>query len=148
MSDNSLFVHMLKELCLAVRLEYQMKRDFFLDCVAKYWDPQLVSTKPCGGGMFQFLEISINSHPRYSRTQIDSTNEVAPESKLASRKKFVGTQSGDYTTNTAELIDELWQSLVDEAGVLLMPAFIFLVERPGVDQTDKLNHFRATVRGH
>ncbi|RSH87373.1 Aromatic/aminoadipate aminotransferase 1 [Saitozyma podzolica] len=133
----------------AVRLEYQMRRDYFIDCMAKYCDPDLVSTKPCGGGMFQFLDINIKSHPRYSRTQIVSVNEIQSQTagKLATRKPFVGTVNGDYTTNTSELMDELWQYLIDEAEVLLMPARLFLVERPGVDQTDRLNFFRATFAG-
>jgi aromatic amino acid aminotransferase I len=124
-----------------------MRRDYFIDCMAKYCDPDLVSTKPCGGGMFQFLDINIKSHPRYSRTQIVSVNEIQSQTagKLATRKPFVGTVNGDYTTNTSELMDELWQYLIDEAEVLLMPARLFLVERPGVDQTDRLNFFRATV---
>lgn len=134
-------------LFLAVRLEYQMRRDYFIDGMAKYCDPDLVSTKPCGGGMFQFLDINIKSHPRYSRTQIVSVNEIQSQTagKVATRKPFVGTENGDYTTNTSELMDELWQYLIDEADVLLMPARLFLVERPGVDQTDRLNFFRATV---
>lgn len=97
--------------------------------------------------MFQFLEINIKSHPRYSRTQLVSFNEIQSQSagKGAVRKPFVGTKNGDYTTNTSELLDELWQYLVTEAEVLLMPARFFLVERPGVDQTDRLNFFRGTV---
>lgn len=126
----------------AVRLEYQMKRDYFIDCLAKYCDPNLVSTKACGAGMFQFLQINIQSHPRYTCTRIVALPEIA--SHTASRP-FVGVEHGEYTTNTGELMDELWQFLVNESQVLLMPARFFLVERPGVDQTDRLNFFRATV---
>ncbi|KAK4689309.1 hypothetical protein P7C73_g797, partial [Tremellales sp. Uapishka_1] len=129
----------------AVRLEYQMKRDYFIDCLAKYCDPNLVSTRPCGGGMFQFLDINIKSHPRYSRTRLVSPNNL-PD-KVATRKQFIGTENGGFTTNTSDLMDELWQYLVDEAEVLLMPARLFLVERPGVDQTDRVNFFRATFAG-
>ncbi len=37
----------------AVRLEYEMKRNFFLDTLAKHVPTDLVSTIPAGGGMFQ-----------------------------------------------------------------------------------------------
>ncbi len=132
----------------AVRLEYQTKRDFFIDCIAKYCDPKLVSTKPCGGGMFQFVEINVKSHPQYKHTQIlpSKKSALSTNGSIIDRKSFTGTSSREYTTNTEQLMDDLWQSLVDEAEVLLMPASIFLVERPGVDQTDRLNFFRATVR--
>lgn len=130
----------MNELPLAVRLEYQMKRDYFIDCFAKYCDPNLASTRPCGAGMFQFLNINIQCHPRYNRTQVVFLPEIALQTA-----PFVGTEHGTYTTNTSELMDELWQFLIDESQVLLMPARFFLVEKPGVDQTDRLNFFRATV---
>lgn len=39
--------------CFAVRLEYQRKRDFFLDNLGSNIGHELVSTTPAGGGMFQ-----------------------------------------------------------------------------------------------
>jgi len=137
----------------AVRLEYQMKRDFLLDCLAKYVSPTLVRTKPCGGGMFQWLEVDIPSHPRYKKTPIsdgnsgpvDLTADTASEEPSVAPGLVPKSSTVEHTTNTGELMDELWSYLVEEGGVLLMPAKIFQVAKPGVDQTSRLNYFRATV---
>lgn len=143
----------------AVRLEYQAKRDFLLDCLAKYVPKELVTTTPCGGGMFQFLEVAISTHPRFARTPLPSeTDAVAVPLDLTSEPRLgaetnpevpgLGKKSAgevEYTTNTGELMDELWKYCIDEGGVLLMPAKLFQVVKPGVDQTHRLNFFRATV---
>ncbi|GFZ49099.1 hypothetical protein JCM24511_06849 [Saitozyma sp. JCM 24511] len=145
----------------AVRLEYQAKRDFLLDCLAKYVPKELVTTTPCGGGMFQFLEVAISTHPRFARTPLPSeTDAVAVPLDLTSEPRLgaeanpevpgLGKKSAgevEYTTNTGELMDELWKYCIDEGGVLLMPAKLFQVVKPGVDQTHRLNFFRATFAG-
>ncbi|ORY25323.1 pyridoxal phosphate-dependent transferase [Naematelia encephala] len=143
----------------AVRLEYQTKRDIFLDCFNKYCPPELVSTKPCGGGMFQWINVSISHHPRFRRTPLsqpvgDLTLNTSAESgdipglvKKSNGNANGNGVSGPTTSNTGELMDELWQFLVEESNVLLMPAKIFMVEKAGEDRTERLNFFRATFAG-
>lgn len=106
--------------------------------------------------MFQWLRIEVSKHPRYTRTSLQTG---AAELKIDSAPSEAGdvpglhpkqseTESDEaYTTNTLELIDELWKFLLDEYDVLVMPARLFQVEKPGVDQTDRLNYFRATFAG-
>lgn len=106
--------------------------------------------------MFQWLRIEVSKHPRYARTpiqtgaaelKIDSTPEEAEVVPGLHPKRSEGESAEVYTTNTSELIDELWRYLLDEHDVLVMPAKLFQVEKPGVDQTDRLNYFRATFAG-
>ncbi|KAL7424089.1 hypothetical protein Q5752_001674 [Cryptotrichosporon argae] len=139
-----------------VRLEYQHKRDFFLDKLALYVPAELVSTVPCGGGMFQWLRISVDKHARYTRTPLVPAQSAGSLDVVAATVDTVVAESGpegaqdetEYTTNTSELIDELWEYLVHEGNVLLMPARLFQVPKPGVDQTEGLNYFRATFAGN
>lgn len=102
----------------SVRLEYERKRDFFLDALARHAPGELVTTRPALAGMFQWLRVDIERHPRFT--------------------------SVDGHTNTLELTDKLSTALID-AGVLVIPARLFHVPLPDVDQSDRLNYFRATV---
>ena len=61
------------------------------------------------------------------------------------RAPDVSEETLNITSNTRELMDELWTFLVQSHSVLVMPAKLFQVEKPGVDQTKRLNFFRATV---
>lgn len=106
--------------------------------------------------MFQWLRIEVSKHPRYTRTplqtgtaelKIDSTPNEAEVVPGLHPKQSESEGDDAYTTNTGELIDELWRFLLDEHNVLVMPAKLFQVEKPGVDQTDRLNYFRATFAG-
>lgn len=101
-----------------VRLEYQAKRDYFLDRLAEYVPAELVTTTPAMGGMFQWLKVNVDKHPRYDPAGV---------------------------TNTGALMDELFEYLIKEGNVLLMPARLFQVPVPGVDSSDRANFFRATV---
>jgi aromatic amino acid aminotransferase I len=103
----------------SVRLEYERKRNFFMDALERHVPAELVSTRATLAGMFQWLRIAIDSHPRFVKAH-------------------------DGTTNTRDLMDELSEALID-ANVLLMPARLFQVPIPGVDQAERLNFFRATV---
>lgn len=101
----------------ALRLSYEAKRDFFLDAFYAHVPQDLISTTPARGGMFQWLHVDLERHPRYDGS------------------------------NTRELIDELAESLMD-AGVLVMPARLFVVESvPGERNDGKLAAFRATFAG-
>ena len=106
--------------------------------------------------MFQWLRIEVPKHPRYTRTplltgaaelKIDGTPDEAEVVPGLHPKTSEAESEQAYTTNTAELIDELWKFLLEEYDVLVMPAKLFQVEKPGVDQTDRLNYFRATCAG-
>jgi aromatic amino acid aminotransferase I len=106
--------------------------------------------------MFQWLRIEVSKHPRFVRTplqtgaaelKIDSTPHEAEVVPGLHPKRSESDGEEAYTTNTSELIDELWRFLLDEHNVLVMPARLFQVEKPGVDQTDRLNYFRATFAG-
>ncbi|KAK8846884.1 hypothetical protein IAR55_005974 [Kwoniella newhampshirensis] len=140
-----------------VRLEYQQKRDFFLDKFAEYVPSEFVTTVPCGAGMFQWLKVDLTSHLRYIRTPIQTPAPVDLTSDTVGQEpvippglqvKVPGNGGGTrYTTNTAELMDELWNYLVQEGGVLVLPAKSFLVPKPGADQTEGFNFFRATFAG-
>ncbi|WWC88356.1 uncharacterized protein L201_003266 [Kwoniella dendrophila CBS 6074] len=142
-----------------VRLEYQHKRDYFLDNLNEYVPKELVTTVPCGAGMFQWLRVDVTSHPRYRKTLIGNSSdaainlaldtvgqepEIAPGLELKSSSK---SSEQEYTSNTGELIDELFNHLIEYGKVVVLPAKVFIVEKPGVDQSEDLNFFRATFAG-
>jgi len=118
----------------ALRLEYESKRDFIVDCIAKYAPAEMAKAKPAKGGMFQWIEVNISSHPRFKRT-LDSS--IAQEAITA--------PSSAYTTNIMELMDELWWYIVEHGNILLVPAKAFQVGNPRIDQSSRLNFFRASV---
>ncbi|WRT70459.1 uncharacterized protein IL334_007457 [Kwoniella shivajii] len=140
-----------------VRLEYQKKRDYFLDKLAIHVSSELVSTVPCGAGMFQWLRVDLSSHPRYNRRLIGSSAETAASLALdtAGQEPVIppglavktSNTSAVYSSNTGELMDELWTHLLEQGNVVLLPAKAFLVEKDGVDSSDRLNYFRATFAG-
>ncbi|WVR08403.1 hypothetical protein IAU60_005458 [Kwoniella sp. DSM 27419] len=144
-----------------VRLEYQEKRDFFLDKLAEHVPNDLVTTVPCGGGMFQWLKVDVSSHPRYRSAPNQEVNPEAEAISLAldtvgaepvvplglATKQGVDPAAETSASNAGELMDELWHYLINEGGVVLLPAKVFIVEKPGVDQPNNLNFFRATFAG-
>ncbi|OCF33567.1 hypothetical protein I316_04639 [Kwoniella heveanensis BCC8398] len=139
-----------------VRLEYQEKRDYLLDRLAYYVPEDLVSTVPCGGGMFQWLKVNVTAHPRYKRLPVATASEsairlgldtVGDEPSIPPGLEVKQNDDAAYTSNTGELIDELWNYLIEQGGVVLLPAKVFSVNKPGVDQSDDLNFFRATFAG-
>jgi hypothetical protein len=97
--------------------------------------------------MFQFLEVAISRHPRFTRTPLAPMPDLTADTITDEQFEVtgLGKRTVSYSTNTGELMDELWQYCVEEGNVLLMPAKLFQVAKPGVDQTDRLNFFRATV---
>nr|XP_019051283.1 hypothetical protein I302_01732 [Kwoniella bestiolae CBS 10118]OCF30213.1 hypothetical protein I302_01732 [Kwoniella bestiolae CBS 10118] len=140
-----------------VRLEYQNKRDYFLDRLNEYVPKDLVTTVPCGAGMFQWLRVDLTSHPRYRKTIIGNPSDAAVNLALdtVGQEKEVApglepkhtTEPNQYTSNTGELIDELWNHLIEHGKVVLLPAKVFIVGKDGVDQSEDLNFFRATFAG-
>nr|XP_019008024.1 uncharacterized protein I206_07192 [Kwoniella pini CBS 10737]OCF46805.1 hypothetical protein I206_07192 [Kwoniella pini CBS 10737] len=141
-----------------VRLEYQLKRDFFLDKLNEYVPKDLVTTVPCGAGMFQWLKVEVSSHPRYRKTLIGNSADAAvnlaldtagqePEVAPGLRLRQNIKAEEKYSTNTGELIDELWNHLIEHGKVVLLPAKVFHTETPDVDSSDRLNFFRATFAG-
>jgi aromatic amino acid aminotransferase I len=98
----------------SLRLEYQRKRDLFLDALTKHTPSAYVSSTPAQAGMFQWLDVHVKSHSRYDGS------------------------------NASVLLDELVRELV-ENNVLLMPAAVFSVPEPGVDNSEDLHFLRATV---
>ena len=138
-------------------MEYQARRDHFLDCFNRYVPLSLVSTKPCGGGMMQWVEIGICQHSRYKSTStIDATTTISNSSTILANLPAQNGPDGtngtngtrETTTNTVELMDELWNYLVEEYHVVLIPAKHFLVDKPGEDQSHRVNCFRTTVSSH
>nr|XP_018259932.1 uncharacterized protein I303_08004 [Kwoniella dejecticola CBS 10117]OBR82090.1 hypothetical protein I303_08004 [Kwoniella dejecticola CBS 10117] len=141
-----------------VRLEYQLKRDYFLDKLNEYVPKDLVTTVPCGAGMFQWLRVEVASHPRYRKTVIGNSADAAvnlaldtvgqePEVPPGLELKQSAKEEQRYTTNTGELMDELWNHLIENGQVVLLPAKVFHTETPGIDSSDRLNFFRATFAG-
>ncbi|WWD22194.1 hypothetical protein CI109_106685 [Kwoniella shandongensis] len=138
-----------------VRLEYQAKRDFFLDKFREFVPSDLVSTTPCGAGMFQWLKVEVTKHPRFRRTPLPigggpvdlGSDTVENDTTVTPPGLETKTESTEYTTNTSELVDELWSFLLEQHTVLVLPAKAFLVSKPGVDRSADLNFFRATFAG-
>ncbi|WVF68081.1 hypothetical protein IAT40_002844 [Kwoniella sp. CBS 6097] len=139
-----------------VRLEYQQKRDYLLDRLAHFVPEDLVTTVPCGGGMFQWLKVNVAAHPRYRRSPVANVSEsairlgldtVGDEPSIPPGLEIKHNDDSAFTSNTEELIDELWNYLIEQGGVVLLPAKVFSVDKPGVDQSDDLNFFRATFAG-
>ncbi|WVQ95770.1 hypothetical protein IAU59_002869 [Kwoniella sp. CBS 9459] len=140
----------------SVRLEYQQKRDYFLDRLGQYVPEDLVTTVPCGGGMFQWLKVNVAAHPRYKRLPLANASEsairlgldtVGDEPSVPPGLEVKQNDEAAFTSNTSELVDELWNYLIEQGGVVLLPAKVFGVDKPGVDQYDDLNFFRATFAG-
>ncbi|KAK4688974.1 hypothetical protein P7C73_g1142, partial [Tremellales sp. Uapishka_1] len=131
----------------AVRLEYELKRNFFLDSFAKYVNPAQASTVPCQAGMFQWIAIDVASHPQFRKTLVNSGVDSVHIEPTEVAGLIPKSSDNEYTNNTGELIDDLWNYLIHHADVLLMPAKLFQVPKPGVDESDRLNFFRATFAG-
>lgn len=100
--------------------------------------------------MFQWIKVEISKHPRYKRSPIDIgvaelKIDSTPEEATHDVAGLNGKREGRYTTNTKELVDELWTFLIEEHDVLVLPAKLFKVDKPDVDDSERLNFFRATV---
>lgn len=101
----------------ALRLSYEAKRDTFLDAFHEHVPQDLVSTVPARGGMFQWLQVDLEKHPRFN---------------------------GD---NTRELIDELAESLMDAGVLVMPARLFVIESKPGERNDLTLAAFRATFAG-
>ncbi|RDX46890.1 PLP-dependent transferase [Lentinus brumalis] len=120
----------------SLRAEYHRRRAFFLDLFAReVSQTQLARATVPEAGMFVWIRVEIEKHPRYR----------------ADRRM----QSRDVTgprTNVKELMEELFERCLD-GGLVIMPASIFALSAdPKYDDMedpveDRLNYLRATFAG-
>ncbi|KAI6026069.1 pyridoxal phosphate-dependent transferase [Pisolithus marmoratus] len=114
--------------------EYERRRNLFMDVFRREVEGLgLASAETPKSGMFVWIKINVERHPRY-------------------RKSEKSDKPGVPITNTAELMNDLFRKLLD-CGLVMMPASTFAI----VDQTgqvptdshitDRVNFFRATFVG-
>ena len=98
--------------------EYERRRNLFMDVYKReVAGSGLASAEVPQSGMFVWIKIHLNRHPRY---------KVLEDTKLL----------GGPVSNTAELMDELFRKLLD-CGLVMMPASTFaIVDRSGCVQSD------------
>ncbi|KAG0706978.1 pyridoxal phosphate-dependent transferase [Suillus ampliporus] len=113
--------------------EYQRRRDLFMDVFRqKVAVSGFATAEVPQSGMFVWIKINLEHHARFSTSQTP-------------------TVPGGPTTNTADLMDELFKKLLD-CGLVMMPASTFaIVDRAGRTTGshigDRVNFFRATFVG-
>lgn len=114
--------------------EYERRRNLFMDVFRREVEGLgLASAETPKSGMFVWIKINLERHPRY--------------------RKFVKSDKpGVPVTNTAELMADLFRKLLD-CGLVMMPASTFaIVDQTGLVSTDshisdRANFFRATFVG-
>lgn len=95
--------------------EYERRRNLFMHVFEREVATGLASAEVPRSGMFVWIKINLDRHPRYSE-----------DSKLL----------GGPVSNTAELMDELFRKLLD-CGLVMMPASTFAIaNRSGCVQPD------------
>lgn len=93
--------------------EYQRRRDLFMHVFRqKVATSGFANAEVPQSGMFVWIKIHLEHHPRFSASQTP-------------------TAPGGPTTNTAELMDELFKKMLDN-GLVLMPASTFAIVDPTV----------------
>ncbi|KAG1880859.1 pyridoxal phosphate-dependent transferase [Suillus subluteus] len=112
--------------------EYQRRRDLFMDVFRqKVAISGFATAEVPQSGMFVWIKINLEHHARFSTSQTP-------------------TVPGGPTTNTADLMDELFRKLLN-SGLVMMPASTFaIVDRTGTTGShinDRVNFFRATFVG-
>ncbi|KAG6332903.1 hypothetical protein ID866_6190 [Astraeus odoratus] len=114
--------------------EYERRRNLFMDVFHQEVEVTgLASAETPKSGMFVWIKINLDRHPRYRKTE----QLEAP---------------GGPVSNTAELMNELFRKLLD-CGLVMMPASTFaMVDQTGKVTasshiTDRVNYFRATFVG-
>lgn len=70
--------------------------------------------------MYQWVVVHVKKHPRY-------------------------VEQAEGGCNTLQLMDELYNRLVREAKVMVMPGHLFVVAEDGVDGSKDTNHLRVCV---
>lgn len=101
----------------SLRAEYWRRRNFFLDLFEQeVASTQLASASVPEAGMFVWVRVDVEKHPRYQRASAEW------------RKS-----GGVAQTNVSALMDEFFEKLLDE-GLVVMPASIFAV--PGDPRYD------------
>ncbi|CAL1705309.1 unnamed protein product [Somion occarium] len=118
----------------SLRKEYQRRRDYFLRTFYQEVSRTgLASANAPEAGMFVWMKVHIDKHPRY-RSDVQHTN--------GSKAK----------TNVEELMEELFERILD-GGVVVMPASIFVapsdLNKFDSDDPiqDRLNFLRLTFAG-
>ena len=92
----------------SLRAEYHRRRAFFLDLFAREVSPTgFARAEPPEAGMFVWIRVEMEKHPRYrADRRMQSRDVTAPR------------------TNVKELMEELFESCLDN-GLVIMPAAIF-----------------------
>ncbi|KIJ69099.1 hypothetical protein HYDPIDRAFT_80783 [Hydnomerulius pinastri MD-312] len=122
----------------SLRQDYQQRRDFLLEVFRREVEPTGYAKITCpAGGMFVWIEVQFDRHPRYQSKPYTGGSSIAPR------------------TNTESLLMELFQKLMD-LDVVLMPSRSFAIkenemwiENPAahVPLLDRIRFLRATFAG-
>lgn len=122
----------------SLRLDYQSRRDFLLDVFRREVEPTGYAGAKCPeAGMFVWIEVFFEKHPRFVREQYSGDSPVVAR------------------TNTEHLLKELFERLMNSQGVVFIPASTFAipenplwVESDGhVPLSDRTRFLRATFAG-
>ncbi|KAH9950244.1 pyridoxal phosphate-dependent transferase [Amylocystis lapponica] len=117
-----------------LRTEYQRRRDFFLAALARTVDPAHVSAPRPAAGMFIWVRVHVERHPRF---RCDLRRE---------------DRAARTNTNTKALMEELFERLLDD-DLVVMPGSMFAVmtDERFVDREDPiedhLHYVRLTFAG-
>lgn len=91
----------------SLRLEYQRRRDLFMRAFLRdVASTGLASAEFPEAGMFVWIKVDIEKHPRF-------------------RREIQGPARSMARTNTAQLMEELFERILD-GGLVVMPASIFV----------------------
>ncbi|KAG2062798.1 PLP-dependent transferase [Suillus decipiens] len=94
----------------SLRSDYQSRRDFLLDVFRREVEPTGYASVNCpAAGMFVWIEIFFEKHPRFVREQHSGGSAVVAR------------------TNTEKLLKELFEMLMNTHGVVFMPSSTFVI---------------------
>ncbi|KAG1738366.1 pyridoxal phosphate-dependent transferase [Suillus paluster] len=122
----------------SLRLDYQRRRDFLLDVFQREVESTGYASVNCPeAGMFVWIEVFFERHPRFVREQYSGGSPVVAQ------------------TNTEHLLKELFERLMNTQGVVFIPSSTFAIpENPlwvasdgHVPLRDRTRFLRATFGG-
>lgn len=94
----------------SLRLDYQQRRDFLLDVFRRKVEPTGYASVNCPeGGMFVWIEIFFEQHPRFTA------------------KAYPGSSPVTARSNTEVLLKELFERLMNTQGVVFIPSSTFII---------------------
>jgi len=94
----------------SLRLDYQRRRDFLLDVFRREVEPTGYASVTCPqGGMFVWIQVFFERHPRFSAKPSPDGSSVAAR------------------TNTEVLLLELFERLMNDQGVVFIPSSTFAI---------------------